>query len=178
MTSNAVSSTDPSGRGSSQGRYVGPAILLAVVATFAVIAVLALTGREQVVRPELGEVPIPEGAVVRYMDGRCPSPEERATTVTRPDETTICDTVLALSPMEGLWLPGSTEEALVEHLEASGWHEDRGWMTSPHGLLLVRVEGFEELRERDARLASEIEAGSSRVNEPDRLAVLTVLPGS
>jgi hypothetical protein len=89
----------------------------------------------------------------------------------------VCDAVLAVSPLEGLWLPGSTEEALVEHLEASGWHEDRGWMASPDGLLLVRAEGFAELRERDPQLAEQIEAGSSRVNEPDRLAVLTILPG-
>jgi hypothetical protein len=176
-----VSASDPTreGRQALPG-WAPPAILVGVVLLFATIATIPVLGAGGEVRPEAGMVPLPEGATVRFMDERCPSPE-----ALQPDDgRTHCDIVLAVGPLEGLWIPGATESLITEHLEAEGWSHETDpidvdapvVLVAPDGTMTVRIEALDETDERDPALGDEIRDRVRDFVDPDELAVLTAYP--
>lgn len=160
--------------------WAPPAILAGVVLVFAVVAAMVVLGTEPAERPEAGTIPLPEGATVRFMEERCPSPE-----IDQPaDGPTRCDIVLAVGPLEGLWTPDRTGRLLAEHLREVGWDRSAGEvagpdgsvLVAPDGTMVVRIEPLEATDQRDPALGEEIRDRIRDFVDPDELAVLTAFP--
>lgn len=160
-------------------QVAGPLVVIAAVAFLVASALLAITSREDVRRPELRGFDAPEGATVRYVDERCPSPYAGMSDV---EGTTVCDVVLAVGPLEGLWIPEPTEELLLQHLIERGWGGEEialgEWLEGPDGILLARIEAFADVAHRDPELAEAIAEGVRDHVEVDELAVVVVLPAA
>lgn len=161
----------------------GPLVVFAAIAFLLASALVALGGREDIRRPELQSFSAPEGATVRYVEERCPSPHvEDGPGVAEGEGTVVCDVVLAIGPLEGLWIPEPTEELLLEHLAARGWGGEAAalgrWIDGPDGILVARIEAYGDLAQRDPVLAEEIAEGVRSHVEADELAVVVILPAA
>lgn len=163
-------------------RWAPPAILAGMVLVFAAVAAIVVLGTEPAERPEAGTIPLPEGATVRFMEERCPSPE-----LDQPaDGPTRCDIVLAVGPLEGLWTPDPTGTLLSQHLREVGWGRssaggggpDGGVLVAPDGTMTVRIEPLAATDRRDPQLGGEIRGRIRDFVDPDELAVLTAFPRS
>jgi hypothetical protein len=160
-------------------QVAGPLVVIAAGAFLLASALLAITGREDVRRPELRGFEAPEGATVRYVDERCPSPH---TDISDIEGTTVCDVVLAVGPLEGLWIPEPTEDLLLQHLAERGWGGEEvalgEWLEGPDGILLARIESYVDVRARDPELGAAIAEGVRDHVDVDELAVVVVLPAA
>lgn len=162
-------------------QIAGPLVVLAAVAFLVASALLAIGGQDDIRRPELQAFSAPEGATVRYVDERCPSPHlGDGPGLAEGEGTTICDVVLAIGPLEGLWIPEPTEDLLLTHLVERGWSGDPAglgrWLDGPNGLLAARVESYDDVASRDPDLAEAIADGVRSHVDVEGLAVVVILP--
>lgn len=119
-----------SGRPLVQPQHIGRVIVGGAVLLVVGLVVL-VTMRDQVLRPDLSAVPLPDGAVVHGAIEDC-----------RGDGPTVCTASLAVGPAGGIQLPRQTETMLLEHLRAQGWTGAGAELASPADRMRVTISDY------------------------------------